>query len=65
MKSIAINLDDNRSEKLKQLADCSQIEAQSVCIGGRTFQVEPRKLSASAIAIGLLNAAIDDAHAQL
>jgi hypothetical protein len=29
------------------------------------LQVEPRKLSASAIAMGLLNAAIDDAHAQL
>jgi predicted transcriptional regulator len=65
MKSIAINLDPSRSEKLKQLADRSQTEPQSVYIAGRTFHVEPRKLSASAIAMGLLNAAIDDAHAQL
>ena len=65
MKSIAINLDSSRSEKLKQIAERSQTEPQSVYIAGRTFQVEPRKLSASAIAMGLLNAAIDDAHAQL
>lgn len=65
MKSIAINLDPSRSEKLKQLADRSQTEPQSVYIAGRVFQVEPRKLSASAIAMGLLNAAIDDAHSQL
>jgi predicted transcriptional regulator len=65
MKSIAINLDPSRSEKLKQLADRSQTEPKSVYIAGRTFQVEQRKLSASAIAMGLLNAAIDDANAQL
>ena len=65
MKSIAISLDSSRSEKLKQIAERAQTEAQSVYIAGRTFQVKPRKLSASAIAMGLLNAAIDDAHAQL
>ena len=65
MKSIAINPDSSRSEKLKQIAERAQTEPQSVYIAGRTFKVEPRKLSASAIAMGLLNAAIDDAHAQL
>ncbi|HAF39711.1 MAG TPA: hypothetical protein DCG72_12050 [Gammaproteobacteria bacterium] len=65
MKSIAISLDSDRSEKLTKIAERAQTEAQSVYIAGRTFQVEPRKLSASAIAMGLLNAAIDDAHAQL
>ena len=65
MKSIAISLDSDRSEKLTKIADRSQTEPQSVYIAGRVFQVEPRKLSASAIAMGLLNAAIDDAHAQL
>lgn len=65
MKSIAINLDSGRSEKLKQLTERAQPEAQSVHIAGRTFHVEPRKLSASAIAMSLLNAAIDDAHASL
>jgi predicted transcriptional regulator len=65
MKSIAISLDSDRSEKLTKIADRSQTEPQSVYIAGRVFHVEPRKLSASAIAMGLLNAAIDDAHAQL
>ena len=65
MKSVTINLDPDRSEKLKQISEQSKIEAQSVHVAGRTFLVEPRKLSASAIAMGLLNAAIDDAHAQL
>ena len=65
MKSIAISLDSDRSEKLAKITERAQTEAQSVYIAGRTFQVEPRKLSASAIAMGLLNAAIDDAHAQL
>jgi|TARA_Y100000033_G_scaffold15765_1_gene14737 predicted transcriptional regulator len=65
MKSIAINLDSDRSEKLKQLSNQTRTQPQSIHIGGRVFEIEPRKLSASAIAMGLLNAAIDDAHAQL
>ncbi len=65
MKSIAINLDSERSEKLKQITEQAPAQFPNVQIGGRTFQVEPRKLSASAIALGLLNAAIDDAYTQL
>ena len=65
MKSIAINLDPDRSEKLTQIARQAPAQHSTVEIGGHALQVEPRKLSASAIAIGLLNAAIDDAHAQL
>jgi hypothetical protein len=65
MKSIAISLDPDRSEKLKQISEQAPAQFPTVEIGGRTLQVEPRKLSASAIAMGLLNAAIDDAHAQL
>jgi hypothetical protein len=65
MKSIAINLDPARSQKLKEITEATAAQAQSVFIAGRNFEVEPRKLSASAIAISLLNAAIDDAHAQL
>ena len=65
MKSIAISLDSDRSEKLTKIAERAQTEAQYVYIADRAFQVEPRKVSASAIAMSLLNAAIDDAHAQL
>lgn len=65
MKSIAINLDPGRAEKLKQISEQAPAQFPSVQIGGRTLQVEPRKLSASAIAASLLNAAIDDAHASL
>ncbi len=65
MKSIAINLDPDRAEKLKFISEQAPAQFPSVQIGGRTLQVGPRKLSASAIAMGLLNAAIDDAHAQL
>ena len=65
MKSIAISLDPDRSEKLKKISEQAPAQSSTVQIGGRTLQVEPRKLSASAIAMGLLNAAIDDAHAQL
>lgn len=65
MKSIAINLDPARSQKLKEITEATAAQAQSVFIAGRNFEVEPRKLSASAIAISLLNAAIDDAHASL
>ena len=65
MKSITISLSPERSEKLKQISEATAAQAQSVFIAGRNFEVEPRKLSASAIAISLLNAAIDDAHSQL
>jgi hypothetical protein len=65
MKSIAITLDSDRSEKLKQILEQAPAQFPTVQIGGRTLQVEPRKLSASAIAMGLLNAAIDDAYAHL
>ena len=65
MKSIAISLDSDRSEKLKQISEQAPAQFPTVQIGGRTLQVEPRKLSASAIDMVLLNAAIFDANAQL
>lgn len=65
MKSISINLDPERSAKLTQISQATAGRTTQVEVAGQTFSVEQRKISASAIAIGLLNAAIDNAHAQL
>ncbi len=65
MKNVQILLDQQRAEKLKAITESIVLEAQAVHLANRSFTVEPRKVSASAIAASLLNAAIDDAHAQL
>lgn len=65
MKSIAISLSPERSEKLKAIQEATATETHSVRVAGLSFEVEPRKVSASAIAKSLLNAAIDDAHSRL
>lgn len=65
MKNVAIILDEERASKLKALSDSTSGHTSEVHVAGQTFQVEQRKISASAIALGLLNAAIDNAHAQL
>ena len=65
MKSINIVLSPERSEKLKAITESIKLEAQAVHLANRSFSVEPRKVSATAIAASLLNAAIDDAHAHL
>ena len=65
MKSINIVLSPERSEKLKAITESIKLEAQAVHLADRSFTVEPRKVSASATAASLLNAAIDDAHAHI
>lgn len=65
MKSINILLNPERAEKLKAITESIKLEAQAVHLANRSFSVEPRKVSATAIAASLLNAAIDDAHAHL
>ena len=65
MKTVAINLDDDRAAKLQAISDSTSGHTSEVHVAGQTFQLEQRKISASAIAVGLLNAAIDNAHAQL
>ena len=65
MKTVTISLDADRSAKLQALSDSTSGHTSQVNVAGQTFQVEQRKISASAIAIGLLNAAIDNAHSQL
>ena len=65
MKSVSINLNPDRAAKLQALSDSTAGHNSHVQVAGQTFEVEQRKISATAIAIGLLNAAIDDAHAKL
>ena len=65
MKSAAILLDEAREEKLNKLSEATSGNTTSVHVAGQTFQVEQRKVSASKIAQALLNAAIDNAYAQL
>ena len=65
MKSINILLNPERAEKLKTITESIKLEAQAVHLTDRSFTVEPRKVSASAIAASLLNAAIDGAHAHI
>ena len=65
MKSISINLDAERAAKLMQLSNSTAGHSTQIEFADLSFSVKERKVSASAIAIGLLNAAIDKAHAQL
>ena len=65
MKSISISLNPERSEKLKAIQEATAVQAHSVQVAGLSFEVQPRKVSASAIAMALLNAAIDDTHSRL
>ena len=65
MKSVAINLDEDRAATLQRLSDSTAGNTADVNVAGQLFQVEQRKISASAIANGLLNAAIDDAYSRL
>ena len=65
MKTVSINLDEDRAANLQAISDSTAGHSSQVFVAGQTFQVEQRKISASAIAVGLLNAAIDNAHAQL
>ena len=65
MKSTAINLDDDRSAKLEELSNATAGYVSTVRVAGLAFDVEQRKISATAIATALLNQAIDNAHAQL
>ena len=65
MKTVTVSLDQDRANKLEALSESTAGHSTQVNVGGQTFQVEQRKISASAIAVGLLNAAIDNAHAQI
>ncbi len=65
MKSVTISLDPDRTQKLKEISDATTGQVQTVQVAGQVFEVQQRKLSSTAIAISLLNQAIDQAHSQL
>jgi len=64
MKSVAINLDADRAEKLKKLSEATFGKVANISIAGQILPVQQPKVSASRIANALLNAAIDDAYNQ-
>ena len=65
MKSVAINLDQSRSDKLAKLSEATKGNMTNVSIAGEHIEFEQPKLSASRLAAALLNSAIDRAFSQL
>ena len=65
MKSVAIHLDQSRSEKLAKLSEATKGNMTNVSIAGEHIEFEQPKLSASRLAAALLNSAIDRAYSQL
>ena len=65
MKSVAIHLDQSRSDKLAKLSEATKGNMTSVSIAGEHVEFEQQKLSATKLAQALLNSAIDKAYAQL
>jgi hypothetical protein len=65
MKTVQINLDQLRSEKLKKLSEATKGNMTNVSIAGECIEFEQPKLSSSRLAQALLNSAIDKAYAQL
>ena len=65
MKTVQINLDQLRSEKLKKLSEATKGNMTNVSIAGEFIEFEQPKLSSSKRALALLNSAIDKAYAQL
>ena len=67
MKNVVINLSPEHAEKLTAITKKIVLETQKAYIAGsgRELNLEPRKLTASAIARTLLDQAIDEAYAEL
>jgi len=65
MKSVAIDLDESRQEKLNQILESTVVVSSELKVAGHIISVQPPKLSATAVANALLKQAIDDAHARL
>ena len=65
MKTVQINLDQLRSEKLKKLSEATKGNMTNVSIAGEFIEFEQPKLSSSRLAQALLNSAIDKAYAHL
>jgi len=65
MKSIAIHLDQSRSDKLAKLSEATKGNMTNVSVAGEFIEFEQPKLSSTKLAQALLNSAIDKAYAQL
>ncbi len=67
MKNVVINLSPEHAEKLTAITKKVVQDTQKAYIAGssRELKLEPRKLTASAIARTLLDQAIDEAYAEL
>ena len=65
MKSVAIHLDQSRSEKFAKLSEATKGNMTNVSIAGEFIEFEQPRLSSTKLAQALLNSAIDKAYAQL
>ena len=65
MKSVAIHLDQSRSDKLAKLSEATKGNMTNVSIAGEHIEFEQPRLSSTKLAQALLNSAIDKAYAQL
>ena len=65
MKSVAIHLDQSRSDKLAKLSEATKGKMTNVSIAGEFIEFEQPRLSSTKLAQALLNSAIDKAYAQL
>ena len=65
MKSVAINLDADRAEKLMKLSETTSGYNVEVEVAGQTIEVQQRKVAPTTLALALLNSAIDNAFDNL
>jgi len=65
MKSVAINLDASRAEKLMTLSETTSGYTVEVEVAGQTIEVQQRKVAPTTLALALLNSAIDSAFDNL
>ena len=65
MKSVTINLDPDRADKLDKISEATKGNMTNVSIAGECIEFEQPKLSATKLAQALLNSAIDRAFSQL
>ena len=65
MKSVSINLDASRAEKLMKLSETTSGYTVEVEVAGQTIEVQQRKVAPTTLALALLNSAIDTAFDNL
>jgi hypothetical protein len=65
MKSVSINLDPSRADKLNKISEATANNMASVSVAGELLEFEQAKLSPTRLAQILLNSAIDRAYSRL